>query len=315
MVTCAKKDEHSSFLCIVMCKNAQFNLVEQHNWDDLKFILAVAKAGSVNSAAQVLGKNHATVLRRIASFENARGITVFQRSAKGYVVTPKARPIIEALEKVEASVDAMERAIASKEETLEGKVFVTSTDSLCRTILPPIVKGFLELHPKVSLEMIATNSRLDLAKLDAEMTVRPAVALPPDLVGNRAGKLRLGIYGAPKYLSSRNSDKLNEHRWLVTSGVLKHSPVGDWQSRISPDNIAFSSDSFVTLADIAETGLGLAVLPTFIGDASDALSPFQAISIDLQTDIWVAAHKDLFDTPRISELVEFFTDAISALEL
>ena len=41
--------------------------MHRENWDDLRFMLAVADNGSVSAAARVLGVNHATVLRRISA--------------------------------------------------------------------------------------------------------------------------------------------------------------------------------------------------------------------------------------------------------
>ncbi len=289
--------------------------MDKFNWDDLKYILAVAKAGSVNAAAQSLGKNHATILRRIASFENAHGISVFQKNAKGYIVTPDARPIIEALQGVEASVETTERVIAGKGEALNGKVRVTSTDSLCRSILPPIIKDFLDLHPKISLDLVATNSRLNMAKLDAEMTVRPSSTLPQDLVGNKANKMHFGVFATASYIRKNNSGDIRKHKWLTTSGAASRSPVGRWQETIPIENIAFTSDSFISLADLAETGLGVAVLPISVGRMSQNLIQLDQFELGFDTDVWVAAHKDLFDTPRISELVDFFTNAIATLEL
>ena len=43
--------------------------MHSENWDDLRFVLAVAETGTVSGAARLLGVNHATVLRRVAAFE------------------------------------------------------------------------------------------------------------------------------------------------------------------------------------------------------------------------------------------------------
>ncbi|MCB2152823.1 MAG: LysR family transcriptional regulator, partial [Rhodobacteraceae bacterium] len=60
--------------------------MQRDNWDDLRFVLAVAEEGSVSGAARRLGVNHATVLRRIAAFEEATGVEIFDKTARGYAV-------------------------------------------------------------------------------------------------------------------------------------------------------------------------------------------------------------------------------------
>ncbi len=59
------------------------------NWDDLRYVLAVAETGSVSGAARRLGVNHATVLRHVAAYEARHGIELFDKSARGYAVSPK----------------------------------------------------------------------------------------------------------------------------------------------------------------------------------------------------------------------------------
>ena len=48
------------------------------DWDDVRYFLAVARGGSVRAAAERLGVNHATVLRRIAQFEERLGVQMFE---------------------------------------------------------------------------------------------------------------------------------------------------------------------------------------------------------------------------------------------
>ncbi|MFV0475695.1 MAG: LysR family transcriptional regulator, partial [Pikeienuella sp.] len=87
-------------------------MAHNESWDDLRIALAVAEAGSVNAAAKALGLNHATVLRRIAAFERRRGLTLFERNARGARVAPGAAAMIEHLREVEAAIGRFDRAAA-----------------------------------------------------------------------------------------------------------------------------------------------------------------------------------------------------------
>jgi DNA-binding transcriptional LysR family regulator len=48
-------------------------------WDDLRYVLAVADGGSLASAARALHVDRTTVLRRIASLERNQGVRLFER--------------------------------------------------------------------------------------------------------------------------------------------------------------------------------------------------------------------------------------------
>jgi len=285
---------------------------ERAKWDDLRFILAVADAGSVNAAAPKLEVNHATILRRIASFEATHGMSVFEKNATGYRVSPNCLQIIEAIRGVDKSVDALDRIIAGKTPRLNGVVKLTSTDSLSHVILPGILREFQIKYPDLIIELNSTNSRLNLAKLDAEVTVRPAQTLPPELTGVNVGTMTFRAYATKEYLAGHASRDLSEHRWLGVTDVLSRSPAGDWLQEVSPEHIVFKTDSFLTLANVAETGMGVAILPSFLGIQSQKLLPVPMFPKKLGTPVWVASHVDLTTSENVAVCIEFLTAQVRA---
>ena len=83
--------------------------MNNQNWDDIRYVLAVASHGSLNAAASVLGVTHATVMRRIAAFERRYNCQVFEKSPSGYAVPPEALPILKSMEGVDEAILAVER--------------------------------------------------------------------------------------------------------------------------------------------------------------------------------------------------------------
>jgi DNA-binding transcriptional LysR family regulator len=71
------------------------------DWDDLRYILAVADAKSLAGAARALGVNHTTVLRRVTAFEERLGLRLFERLATGYVLTAGGEELIAAARQVD----------------------------------------------------------------------------------------------------------------------------------------------------------------------------------------------------------------------
>lgn len=285
-----------------------------HNstWDDLRIVLAVAEAGSVNAAAKALGLNHATILRRVDAFERARGVRLFERSARGAVVAEGAAPLIERLKAVEAAVGGFERAAAgfgATGDALTGQLRLTTTDSLAFTVLPRILARFRALHPAMRVELIATNARIDLARLDAELTIRPAGAAPEGLVSEPAGTMRMRVYGSGAYLAENPSRDPAAHRWLGVSALLSRSPAHAWQEGLPSEAIVARADSFVSLAALARSGLGLAMLPDVV---AEGLNPAPGFPEHVETRLWVAAHPDLAVSPRVAACLGFFAKALRA---
>ena len=73
------------------------------DWDDVRYFLAVARGGSVRAAAEHLGVNHSTVLRRIAQLEERLGAQMFEKLPSGYRLTAAGEEVLELANQMEAS--------------------------------------------------------------------------------------------------------------------------------------------------------------------------------------------------------------------
>jgi len=265
--------------------------MERVNWDDLRFVLAVADEGSVSGAARRLGVNHATVLRRIAAYEAAVGIEVFAKTARGYSVPEAHQSLIAAAREVDRAVQAVGRMVHSARAPLLGEIRVTATDSLCQTVLPPIVADLSRSGPGVRVDLISSNQHIDLARVAADVAVRAAEELPDDLRGDRVATLGFRPFRARGTATGR---------WLEPGGTLARSAAGRWMAgHVDPARIAGGADSFVVLREMVAAGQGVALLPAILGANDARLEPVEGLAPRVQTGVWVASHVDLYDVPRI----------------
>lgn len=266
------------------------------NWDDLRYVLAVAETGSVSAAARRLGVNHATVLRRIAAFEEAQGCVLFERSAQGYAIAPDRLRIIEAAREAAAAIEAVGRMMRGREPQYDGVVRVTSTDSLCVAVLPGIVADLQRESRGLRIELISTNAQIDLSRLGADITVRPAPRLPDELVGEQAGLLEIGLFCAPGQ---------QDAPFLALRGRLARMNLAD---QIDPEGAG--ADSFVVLRELVAQGVGRSVLPLCLGLGDPRLIRLPDPQVWQPVPIWVASHRDLADAPRLRGLRRRMVDAL-----
>lgn len=261
------------------------------NWDDLRFVLAVAEAGSVSAAARQLGVNHATVLRRVAAFEARNRVEMFRKTRRGYEVNPDRVRLLSAILEVRQAIEAVGIAAGGGLPTLRGVVRVTSTDSLCQIVLPRIVASMHRRESALRLELASTNAHLDLSRLNADITVRPAKVLDEGLSGEQAATLGFAVYTA------RDGD--NRH-WLAATGPLAASVPGQWiSSHVEPNSVSCGADSYLTMRELVAEGLGRAFLPCVLGEADERLRRVPGVGDGLSVPIWVASHRELADVPRI----------------
>lgn len=182
-------------------------------WDDLRYILAVANAGSLAGAARKLGVNHTTVLRRVGAVEDRLGLRLFERMPTGYVLTAGGDELIAAAHQIDDTVTSLERKLVGQDLRLSGTIRITSTDTLMVSILPEILAEFRAAHPGIGIEVAISNFMLNLTKREADTAIRPAKNPPEALVGRRIAKIAFAIYGSSQYLSERRKiDDLAAHQ-------------------------------------------------------------------------------------------------------
>ncbi len=267
--------------------------MQKENWDDLRFVLAVADTGSVSRAAVSLGVNHATVLRRVHDFEQRHGGAVFEKTARGYRPLADKREVIIAAREAEAAMIAVGQLVSGKTAPLQGTVRITSTDTLCHRILPGITAKVQAHTSDLSVELLCSNAHVDLIRQKIDVTVRPSRTLTDDLVGTQAGELGFATYGAAD----------GQDGWLGLMGSLARSEPAAWMAEnVHPRAITAAADSFETLQAMAAHGLGRAILPRFIGDADKRLRVIPDGMPTFAVPLWVASHADVANGPRLRSI-------------
>src|SRR5579871_6501675 len=124
------------------------------DWDDVRYFLAVARGGSVRAAAERLGVNHSTVLRRIAQLEERLGAQMFERLPSGYRLTTAGEEVLEFADQMEAASNQLETRIFGRDQDARGLLRVTLAPTLATHLLMPDFADFAQRHPEIELEII-----------------------------------------------------------------------------------------------------------------------------------------------------------------
>ncbi|MDH3634619.1 MAG: LysR family transcriptional regulator [Gammaproteobacteria bacterium] len=286
----------------------------QHiNWDNLRYVLMVANKGSIAAAARELEVNRTTVLRRINLFQENLNCRIFERGESGYVLTPEAEKMINAAREVEDTLFTMQRQIAGHELKLEGELRVTTTDSFMVSVLGPHLATFNQEYPHIVVDLLVTNSILDLNRRDADVAIRPTRYPDSRLVSRRLCDVEFAVYASADYLESAAPGAIADGRWIGLVDSLGVTPIGNWfETTIDAANICMRCDSFVALRIAAEAGIGLALLPSFLGDASQTLTRLEFPTAELTTGLWILTHPDLVRSARVHAFIDHFSEALGS---
>lgn len=268
------------------------------NWDDLRFFLAVVRAGSVTGAAEVLGVNHSTVSRRIQAFEKQNNFRLFERLPGGYALTQAGENIYPKALQMEQYAHSVEREMFGQDTRLQGCLRLTTSNFLAHEIILPHLSEFHAQYPDIELELLVSKSLQNMAARDADIAVRLTPSPPDNLIGRQVGSLYQGIYTSQAYLEQRGPGD------EVIVWLDQQKP--DWQTRYFPDShIALKTDNVNTVYHAVRSGLGIAQLPCCIGDKDASLFRFNVELPPPSWGIWVLTHVDLRATARVRVCRDF----------
>jgi len=269
------------------------------NWDDLRFVLALSRAGSLARAAKALRVDHTTVGRRIEAAEAALGVRLFTRTTTGYVATAEADRLLGQIGRVEDAVLSLERGAHAQQGSLEGTVRVTSPETFGVAYLAPRLAAFGREHPGLTIELVTGGAILDLARREADIAVRFFRSRHEHLVVRRVAAIAHGLYASKKYLARRPLRKpggLSGHPLLVPTPGGVETP---WVERLLGDvRPVFVAELTLALLAAARTGAGIAALPRYLGDAEPTLRHLP-MPDEPTEPVWLTVHRDVKDAPRV----------------
>lgn len=274
----------------------------QFDWNDLKYFLAVARLGSVAKAADDLGVNQSTVLRRIDAMEERLNLTLFVREKGSYRLTDAGELVQASARRMDEQALELERRLAGYDNAAaEGEVVVTAPSFVVTHMIGPALGGFMEEHKGITLSLKTTSDFLDLSRRDADVAVRltddPKTHLPDNLVGRKVADIELCAYVAKDAKTDDLgwiawSKAVDFNGWIERNGYPKH-PV-----RLVCDN-PLAQMKVLPFAPLA------AVLPCFIGDKRDALVRLDGCEPFTAFEAWVVTHPDLKRATRINAVTAF----------
>jgi DNA-binding transcriptional LysR family regulator len=283
----------------------QTQLAETHtDLNDLHCVATIVEAGSLSGAARRLGVNHATVFRRLAHIEEKLGVRLFERSGGRYVPTTAGEEIARAGAAMEETAQQALLKVAGRDLRPSGTVRLTTTDSVAQVLLNPALAACRRQYPDITLQLGIDNGMVNLSRRDADIAIRPAMHPPEHLIGKRIGLLALAVYGAHAYLDGQPQRPLAEHAWIALDDTLGRHRTLRWLEKIVPlDTVGFRASTFSTLRQACIDGLGLALLPCFLGDSSPLLRRVTNPDPALASELWLLTHPHLRDTVRIQAVM------------
>lgn len=268
-------------------------------WDDTRYYLALARNGTLSSAARALGVEHSTVARRIDGFERALGVVLFRRSARGWSLSASGQSLLAHAQRLEAEFEAFGRAALGASE-FAGRVVLTAPPAVVTHWIVPQLTSLLEQHPGIELELRAERRAVDLDHGEADLALRVGMLeATPGLVVRRIGTVGYGLYGLPSETQARAP------RFLGFDQSMAGSAQKQWLDHLARGHqVVLRSNDLAALHLAAVSGRGLALLPHFMVRPADGLV-LASTAESFERPLSLLMHADMRRVARVKAVADF----------
>ena len=286
------------------------------DWDDLRYVLAIARGGGLAAAARELQINTSSVYRRLETLEAQLEVRLFERLRSGYRLTEAGEALAEAAQRMETEALAVERRVRGSDLKLEGHIRLSTSEAVAQFLLPSLLAEFRTRHPGVTLAISANNQVVDLTRRDADVVVRVTATPPPHLVGRSVGHIAFASYATPAYLDRAGRGlALDQYEWIGFDGPMLRIRQAIWMAeRIPESRQMLRFDSFGAASEAVLGGLGCGAMPCFACDDDPRLERLPGSHVKTDLQLWVLTHPDLRKSARIRACLQFFGTRLAADE-
>jgi DNA-binding transcriptional LysR family regulator len=146
----------------------------------------------------------------------------------------------------------------------------------------------------------------NLTRREADIAVRPIPEPPETLVGRRIAQIGHAVYGSQAYLSRHGGKDPARLEWLGLDDTLAATVIGRWMRENVPQaQIGLRVDALPALRDAACSGIGVALLPCYLGDGDERLRRVAALADPgVRSALWLLTHSDLRHTARVRAVMD-----------
>ncbi len=289
----------------------------RYNWDDILYFLEVARTRNLARAGQKLKVDHTTVSRRIRELERSLNTTLFKRSKAGFSLTEAGLRLLQFAEGMENNANAIiETVVGSEKADAFGAIRIASMEGIGSMYLTKCMADFNKVYPSIQAELITDTRLLDMTRREADIFVSFFRPKGRRLSVKKIGEFKIFLYASSGYLQQHpkpaDLKDLDNHGFIDFIDEHIHIKENRWLSDIlRPAHVVFKSTSLVSQFVAVSSGLGIAMLPSYVAAHNKDLRPVLPNYFSIR-DIWLSAHEDLLHIRRIKAVISFLEKRVAA---
>ncbi|MFJ4373689.1 LysR family transcriptional regulator [Pseudomonas japonica] len=185
----------------------------------IKSFIKVVEAGSIAGGARSLGLSAAAVSQNIARLEDHLQVRLLSRTTRSMALTPSGSLYYDKVRHIERDLEAAQRAVTAVDSEPQGRLCIASTSAFGRHVLACLIPGFSALYPRLSIELLTSDSRVNHAQQGVDVSLRITPQLDDGLLARHIAQVPFICCASPGYLARegwpQSPEELKQRRCLV----------------------------------------------------------------------------------------------------
>ncbi|MDX8350279.1 LysR family transcriptional regulator [Cognatiyoonia sp. IB215446] len=285
------------------------------DWEQMPFFLAVARSGSLRSAAEQLGATHATVRRHVEALEATYGVQLFRRSRKGLTLTAAGETLMPEAQEAERLLARARNGLQGLDREASGKIRLSVDPMTGHLLLAPVFAEFGRIYPQIDLEISLTYDIESVSRMETDIAIRHAAEIKDDVVARKLAPLSLSIFASRDYVETHfdKAGRKGEGLSFISYGPVPELMAWVARSPFPAARLRHQVTDPEMHLHLARAGAGMAFLPLWCAQKFPELQRMPGAEVDESRNTWVVMHEDLRRIRRVRIFVDFLAQALVAM--
>ncbi|MCG8689923.1 MAG: LysR family transcriptional regulator [Minwuiales bacterium] len=267
------------------------------DWNDLKIVLAIHRAGSLKGAARTLKVNQSTIGRRLSAIEAELGIILFIRDRQGFEATDAGRKVIKRANCMDFEIMRLENDLQSAGEEVSGVVRIVTNPWIATHLMAPNLPLLLDHHPDLKIHTLTGSATRNLAAREAEIALWFEREANHGEVSFLIGTVTYAVYGP------EGADP-SGLKWLTYwDDRRQRAPMRWFTSKHPGEAPLMMANDVNAVCSGVRAGFGKALMPTPVGDVEPGLVRLTNGAPELLRKLQAIVHPDMAGEANIRTTV------------
>jgi DNA-binding transcriptional LysR family regulator len=230
---------------------------------DMLLFAAVVREGGFTRAARKIGVTKQTVSERIAKLEERLGVRLLERTTRRLRVTDTGAVYYERCAAIAAQIDEANSEVLERQAEPVGLLRVSAPVLYGRHFLAPVVAETLARHPRMRVQVVLADRRVDLIEEGFDLAVRIGALDDSSLAAKKLGEGHIYLVASPSFLAARRAPTPETLRELPAISIRANETwtVRGVRTKVEP---ALVVNDHAVACEAAIAGVGVALLPSLV---------------------------------------------------